>query len=91
MNQAAIQRAFESFLSERSLKLTPQRLRIFERVFETHDHFSAEKLYEWIKMKNRLGLRVQDRVIQHTARQFFEEGETQEASDSLQDGRRTSI
>jgi len=49
VNQATIQRAFEHFLRGRSLKLTAQRRRIFERVFATHDHFSAETLYGWLK------------------------------------------
>ncbi len=51
MNQASIQRAFERFLRRRSLKLTPQRERIFERVFSTHDHFSAETLYRWLGLE----------------------------------------
>ena len=49
MNQASIHRAFERFLRTRSLKLTPQRERIFERVFSTHEHFSAETLYGWLR------------------------------------------
>ena len=49
MNQHAIYRAFELFLHERSLKLTPQRVRIFERAFATHEHFSADRLYAWLK------------------------------------------
>ena len=49
MNQASIHRAFERFLRRRALKLTPQRNRIFERAFATHEHFSAEKLYNWLK------------------------------------------
>ena len=49
MNQASIQKAFERFLRTRSLKLTAQRRRIFERAFSTHEHFSAERLYGWMK------------------------------------------
>lgn len=48
MRQAEIKRSFESFLRERSLKLTPQRARIFDRAFATHEHFSAEALYDWL-------------------------------------------
>ncbi len=48
MKQAAIKRAFELFLRERSLKLTSQRSRIFDRAFATHEHFSAELLYAWL-------------------------------------------
>ena len=49
MKQEDIQRAFERYLQQRSLKLTSQRERIFQRAFETHDHFSAETLYAWLK------------------------------------------
>ncbi len=49
MKQATIERRFEQYLRERSLRLTPQRRRIFERVFATHDHFSAETLYAWMR------------------------------------------
>lgn len=52
MNQAAIQKAFEQHLKKSGLKLTPQRNRIFERAFSTHDHFSAEQLYEWLKAED---------------------------------------
>ena len=37
------------YYRERSLKLTPQRYRIFERAFSTHEHFSAETLYGWLR------------------------------------------
>lgn len=49
MNHASIRRAFEGFLRRRALKLTPQRARIFERAYATHDHFSAETLYAWLR------------------------------------------
>ena len=49
MNPATIQRAFEAFLKQRALKLTAQRKRILERAFSTHEHFSAETLYEWLR------------------------------------------
>ena len=55
MNQAKIQRAFEDFLKTRALKLTPQRRRIFERVFATHEHFSAETLYGWMRAQEGSG------------------------------------
>jgi Fur family ferric uptake transcriptional regulator len=48
MKQVEIRRAFESFLRERSLKLTPQRERIFDRAFSTHEHFTAEAMYTWL-------------------------------------------
>lgn len=53
MNKATIQKAFESFLKDRDLKLTLQRRRIFEHVFATHDHFSAEKLFSWLQEESR--------------------------------------
>ena len=49
MNQAAIRKRYESFLKSRALKLTVQRERIFNKAFETHDHFSAERLYTWLQ------------------------------------------
>lgn len=49
MNQDAIVRRFERFLRSRALKLTSQRRRIFDRAFSTHEHFSAETLYEWLR------------------------------------------
>jgi Fur family ferric uptake transcriptional regulator len=52
VNQASIQRAFEAFLKTRALKLTPQRRRIFQRVFATHEHFSAETLYGWMRAED---------------------------------------
>ncbi len=49
MNHSAIRKSFEEYLRERELKLTPQRSRILDRAFETHDHFSAEELYGWLR------------------------------------------
>jgi Fur family ferric uptake transcriptional regulator len=43
-----IVRRFELFLRSRSLKLTLQRRRVFDRAFGTHEHFSAEALYQWL-------------------------------------------
>lgn len=48
MKQDTIARRFERFLRSRSLKWTPQRRRVFERAFATHEHFSAEQLYGWL-------------------------------------------
>ena len=49
MKQEQIKRSFEEHLRELGLKLTSQRQRIFERAFETHEHFTAERLYEWLR------------------------------------------
>lgn len=51
MKQEAILKAFERYLRGRSLKLTPQRRRIFERAFATHEHFSAETFYAWLRQE----------------------------------------
>jgi Fur family ferric uptake transcriptional regulator len=60
----SIRKSFERFLRTRSLKLTPQRARIFERAFATHEHFSAEKLYEW--MRGEQGPRVSRATVYRT-------------------------
>lgn len=49
MKHSAIRKRFEQFLRSQSLKLTPQRDRIFTRAFGTHAHFSAEELYRWLQ------------------------------------------
>jgi Fur family transcriptional regulator, ferric uptake regulator len=49
VNQAHLRNAFERFLRTRSLKFTPQRVRIFDRAFATHEHFTAERLYRWLE------------------------------------------
>ncbi len=49
MKNSAIVARFEEYLRSHSLKLTPQRRRIFDRVFATHEHFSAETLYGWLQ------------------------------------------
>jgi Fur family ferric uptake transcriptional regulator len=49
MKQEQIVKRFERFLRSRSLKLTAQRRRIFDRAFDTHEHFSAERLYDWLR------------------------------------------
>jgi Fur family ferric uptake transcriptional regulator len=64
VNQASIQRAFERFLKPRALKLTPQRRRIFQRVFATHEHFSAERLYGWMRAEQ--GSRVSRATVYRT-------------------------
>lgn len=49
MNPDTALKRFEAFLRERGLKLTAQRARILERAFATHEHFSAENLYDWLR------------------------------------------
>lgn len=72
MNQATIQRSFERFLKTRALKLTPQRRRIFERVFSTHEHFSAERLYAWLHGEE--GSRVSRATVYRTLSLLVEGG-----------------
>ena len=52
MNEPAIERRFEEFLKAESLKITPQRRRVFEKAFELHEHFSVERMYEWLKAED---------------------------------------
>lgn len=49
MKHATIVKRFEEYLRRNSFKLTPQRRRVFDRAFATHEHFSAEQLYEWLR------------------------------------------
>jgi Fur family ferric uptake transcriptional regulator len=49
MKLDSIRKAFEEFLRTRGLKLTSQRGRVFARAFATHEHFSAEEFYEWMR------------------------------------------
>lgn len=49
MRYEQIVKRFESFLRERSLKLTGQRRRVLDRAFGTHEHFSAEQLFAMLR------------------------------------------
>lgn len=71
MEQAAIRQRFDDFLRTRSLKLTSQRERIFERAFGTHEHFTAETLYTW--MQADAGSRVSRATVYRTLN-LLEEG-----------------
>lgn len=64
MNQETIVRRFELFLRSHALKLTPQRRRIFDRAFSTHDHFSAETLYDWLRAEP--GVKVSRATVYRT-------------------------
>jgi Fur family ferric uptake transcriptional regulator len=79
VNQNAIDRKFESYLRSRSLKLTPQRRRIFERAFATHQHFSAETLYAWMAEED--GPRVSRATVYRTLA-LLEEGGFVESLDT---------
>ena len=49
MKHQTIRKNFEEYLKECKLRLTPQRSLIFEKAFETHDHFTAEVFLGWLK------------------------------------------
>ena len=72
MKHEEIQRSFERFLRSRGLKLTAQRQRILERAFATHEHFSAETLYRW--MREEEGPKVSRAKVYGTRRVLLEGG-----------------
>ncbi len=49
MRYEQIVKRFEEFLKERELKLTGQRRRVLDRAFGTHEHFSAEELFDMLQ------------------------------------------
>lgn len=79
MNQKTIEKRFEAFLRSHSLKLTPQRRRVFERAFDTHEHFSAETMYAWLQEES--GPKVSRATVYRTL-QLLLEGEFVEALDT---------
>lgn len=72
MKHDQIVHRFERFLRSRELKLTSQRRRIFDRAFETHEHFSAETLYAWLKSEP--GPRVSRATVYRTLSLLLEGG-----------------
>jgi Fur family transcriptional regulator, ferric uptake regulator len=72
MKQEQIVKRFERFLRSRSLKLTAQRRRIFDRAFDTHEHFSAERLYDWLR--NEPGEKVSRATVYRTLSLLLEGG-----------------
>ena len=72
MSQRNLRRSFEHYLKERELKFTAQRQRIFDRAFETHDHFSAETLYGWLAEED--GPRVSRATVYRTLALLVEGG-----------------
>ena len=44
---------YREFLQSKNLKLTKPRLIIMEAVFENHEHFNVDDLYEQIKKKHK--------------------------------------
>ncbi|MCY2961801.1 MAG: Fur family transcriptional regulator [Planctomycetota bacterium] len=64
MKPEQIVQRFEVFLRSHGLKLTAQRRRILDRAFATHEHFSADDLYAW--MKTEPGPRVSRATVYRT-------------------------
>jgi Fur family ferric uptake transcriptional regulator len=81
VEHAAIRKSFEEFLRGRSLKLTSQRERIFERAFATHEHFTAETLYSW--MQEEEGPKVSRATVYRTL-SLLVEGDFLESLDTGQ-------
>ena len=44
---------FKEYLREKELKFTPERDAILEEVFEKHEHFDVEKLYQRLNSKGK--------------------------------------
>ncbi len=68
---------FVDFLKKQDLKLTPQRMRIAETVFSTHDHFTPEELYMLVKKREPLVGRV---TVYRTLEHLVESGMVEELS-----------
>ena len=64
MKHSAIVKRFEEYLRTGGLRLTPQRRRIFDAVYGTHEHFSAETLYDWLREEE--GPRVSRATVYRT-------------------------
>ena len=81
MQHATIRRRFEEHLRSKKLKYTAQRDRIFERIFETHQHFTADTLHAWLK--EEVGAAVSRATVYRTLR-LLEEGGFIESLDTGQ-------
>lgn len=81
MKTATIRKNFERFLREQGQRFTSQRQRIFDRAFDTHEHFSAETLYAWLADEE--GARVSRATVYRTLALLVEGG----FLDSLDTGR----
>jgi Fur family ferric uptake transcriptional regulator len=68
---------FVEFLKSQDLKLTPQRMRIAETVFSTHEHFTPEELYVMVKKREPLVGRV---TVYRTLEHLVESGMVEELS-----------
>ncbi len=82
MKHAKERERFERFLRSRSLKLTPQRARVFDRAFETEEHFSAERLYDWLREEGGDGSSAVSRATVYRTLQLLLEGGFVESLDT---------
>jgi len=71
VDQDTIFERFVEYLRTRSLKMTGQRKRIFDRAFSTHEHFTPETLYGWLREEE--GSRVSRATVYRTLN-LLEEG-----------------
>ncbi len=56
--------AFENYLKEKSLKITNQRLLVAEKIFSSHNHFTAEGLLDELKdSKDRISKATIYRIL----------------------------
>lgn len=44
-------RRFEEFLRQKDLRVTEQRREVLLLAWSTHDHFTAEEMYSWVRKK----------------------------------------
>lgn len=49
----AAKKKFFAFLEGKSLRMTSQRMAIIETVFNTEEHFTAEQLLEWTRIRDK--------------------------------------
>lgn len=51
--KVAAKQKFLAFLEGKSLRMTAQRMAIIDTVFNTEEHFTAEQLLEWARLKDK--------------------------------------
>jgi Fur family transcriptional regulator, ferric uptake regulator len=72
MKKKKLEEAFVTYLQERDLRFTSQRKAVFDRAFDTHEHFTAEKLYEWLR--DEPGAKVSRATVYRTLALLVEGG-----------------
>lgn len=66
MKHATIKRRFEEHLQKEGQRLTSQRSQVFESIFATHAHFTAETLFGWLRESGELGRAVSRATVYRT-------------------------